>query len=282
MPFIKKEDLHEITNKGLEKYISKVHSAILENFGDDVKVLSTHQGHAYIYDNNGGIKKVLLKEDNDSVIIESSEIYKGIPLIEDEDLPKYVSKSLNEMVKEIIKGNDMRNQFRSIMLLIDESEEYWFSDIYEQIEENTKDSIWHSVFEDKEETIRKSLYGSIRAIEGGVPSTKYFEIAPSRLSSVTEELLESVQELQKNLKVIIDECKNMVFNEEDGPIKDICDSLIVEAEGLKPLLYKAAKLVKPKDIILMAEMHDNIANRVKKMRIMSRYISKTYTTMNEE
>lgn len=285
MPFVQGSALDKVCEGSMENRLNEIHAAIGDFLGESpVNIVATHEKHALVFNEDGCLLKVTFGNDKEGrVVVASAKPTDVVPVIEDDGVPGHVAKELSGMVRTMMEGNEVsRNQFREVASLLKRDEDYWLSDVLEKIEESSNGE-WRKMYESNEERIRTSLYGSIREIEAVVPKTRYASFGVEKLENFSEELNDSISELNKVVKVIVDECSKMVFHEEDDFSKVVCKSLLVDAQGLSNLLGKAAKLMNPGDMVRMAEAHDNVADRVKVMRVVSRYMStKAQSTKNEE
>lgn len=259
----------------LEHQALVVKGAIEEHFGDSpVRVLATLPSHAYAVDGDGQMLKVTYKVENEKVSNIKAKPTKDIPVIEDEDIPCFVADSLRALAEATVSGKPVsRTQVREVMQLLDKDETYWVSDVLDKINEASGESEWFNMYEANQEKIRTTMHGSIRNIESPFPSTKFFKISPSKLFKFEGELREALTLVSGLVTDIVDECTNMVFDQErDEFFRAICESLKVEAQAIGGLLGKAEKLMRTEDVGRMAEAHDRLAERAKTMAVVAAYL----------
>jgi len=270
----------------LEHQALLVKEAILEHFGDSpVRILATHPKHAYAVDADGQMLKVTYKTEKGVVGEVKAKPTKEIPVIEDEDIPRFVAGQLHAMTEAALKGKDVpRTQVREVTQLLTRDEDYWTSDILEKINEAVDAAEWFGMYEANQEQIRTTLYGKIREIESPFPTTKFAKIAPSKLSKFEDELREALNLVANLVTEMVDECSQMVFDQDqDEFFCAICESLKVEAQAIGGLLGKAEKLMRPMDIGRMAEAHDRLAERAKTMAVVTAYMrTRSQPNDNEE
>jgi hypothetical protein len=281
--YIQGSAIDEKFKGSMEYQISLIHSAINEHLDYPVRILSTKDDHAYAVDDSGQILKISYKIADDKVENINADISSDIPVIEDQNICKFVSDNLKSLAEDAMSGKQIsRTQVRDLMQLLDREESYWLSDILNKIEESYDNSNWFSMYEANQEKIRTSMYGQIRSIESPFPNTRFSQIASSKLSNFDSELHESLNIICKLMTDIIDECKNMVFDQDnDGFFGAICESLIVEAQTIGGLVGKADKLMRIEDMGRIAEAHDKLADRAKTMAVVSAYLKKR-TQQKEE
>lgn len=270
----------------LEHRAQVIGDAIEEHFGDvPINILLTKDDHAFVIDGHGDVLKVTYKVEGDGVEISRAKKTKEIPVIEDADVPRFVSDQIRSIAESVAKGKPIeRTQVRELAQLIDKNEKYWISDVIGAIDEATEDSRWNEMYEANQEQIRTSMYGRIREIESPFTATKFSKIAPSKINKFEDELREAVGVLSSLVGQVVDECSNMVFDKDRYEFfSAICESLKVEAQAIGGLLGKAEKLMRTDDVSRVAEAHDRLAERAKTMAVVTEYIkTKSHSTGDEE
>lgn len=260
----------------LEHQALAIKEALVEHFdGSPVRILATHAKHAYAMTGDGVIVKVTYKvESKGGVTGIKSKPTKDIAVIEDGEIPAFVAGNFREMVEAALDGKGIpRTQVRETIQLLDKDEPYWISDVLEKIDEAIDSSAWHVMYETNQEKIRTAMHGRIRKIEAPFPSTKFAKISSSKLDQFESELREAVNLVAKLTTEMVDECTNMVFDQEqDEFFSVICESLKVEAQAVGGLLSKAEKLMRSEDVGRVAEAHDRLAERAKTMAVVTAYI----------
>lgn len=286
MSFVQGSALEKVYEGSHEDRLAGIHSAIEEHFGDSpVNIVATHDKHAIVFNEDGCLLKVTLdtdKKGNPKVV--SAKPSKIVPVIEDEDVPAHVSKELRSIVTNMLEGKEVtRTQVREVASLLKKDEDYWLSDILSKLDEAMGETDWYKMYEANTERIRTSLYGSLKALEGQVPNTKYSKMSAKKIGKFTEELEESLVMLGGVAQSIVDECSKLVFDKDDDFLAVIRESLIVEAQAVIDLLGKAGKLMNPSDLVRIAEAHDKMADRARVMTVVSGYLgTKAQATSNEE
>jgi len=270
----------------LEHQAQLIGEAIAEHFGDSpVSVLATQAKHAFVVDGSGSILKVSYKVEGKEVKVTRAKKTDEIPVIEDKDVPRFVSDQLRSLAEAVMSGKPMeRTQVRELAQLIDKDEAYWVSDVIEGIDEAVENGTWFGMYEANQEQIRTTMYGRIREIESPFTSTKFSKIAPSKLSKFEGELREAVSVLSGLVNKVVDECSGMVFDQDqDDFFSAICESLKVEAQAIGGLLGKAEKLMRSDDVGRVAEAHDRLAVRAKTMAVVTEYMkTRSQPTGDEE
>jgi hypothetical protein len=273
MAYVQGSSIDKIYEGGLEHQVAIIHNAIQEAFGDmGVKVIATHMDHSFVSDENGRMSKVTYTLKGDKVEDVKIRKSKAVPIIEDEEIPAFVSKRLKSVIEDMMDGKSVsRNRFRELSQLLKEDEDYWLSDVLNRLEESGKDQEWYKMYETNMAQIRTSLYGRLRKIEGIVPKTRYYKLK-DKIVDFQEEMNESLEILSKVAKGVVDESKKLVFDSGDGFFGAIQESLIAEAQAIESLLGKAEKLRGVEDASRMALTHDRLAERAKTMAIVSEYL----------
>jgi len=270
----------------LEHQSLVVQKAIDEHFGDSpVRILATHQKHAYAIDGDGQMLKVTYKVEDDGAVVVKAKPTKDIPVIEDDNIPRFIAGQLRTMVEAASSGKEIsRTGVREVAQLLDKDETYWVSDVLEKINEAADESEWFAMYEANQEKIRTSMYGNIREIESLFPSTRFAKIARSKLPKFEGELREALAIIADLANEMVDECNKMVFdNSQNEFFGAICESLNVEAHAVSGLLGKAEKLMRTEDVGRMADAHDRLAERAKTMAVVTAYLkTKSHNEENEE
>lgn len=267
----------------LEHQALIIKNAIEEHFGESpIRILATHPAYAFVMDDDGKMLKLTYEVKKDQVTEIKAKPTKEIPIIEDEDVPLFVANSLHTIVEAAMKDKPIpRTQVREVAQLLDKDELYWITDILKKIDEANEEAEWFNMYEANQEKIRTAMYGSIRELESPFPSTKFTQIAPSKLHNFESELREALVLISGLISDIVDECSKMVFDqEEDEFFCAICESLTVEAQAIGGLLGKAEKLMRIEDVGRMAEAHDRLAERAKTMAVVTAYL-KTRSRPND-
>lgn len=272
--YVQGSQIDKIYSGSIEESIDKVHAAIDEHFGDSsINIVATHDGYAYAFSEDGDPLKVTFKTKKDgSIAVVSAKPTDKIMVIEDKKVPKHVSGELRSIVKEMVEGNVTRTRVREVASLLRKDEDYWLSDVLGKINEGSGDTDWIKMYEANMEKVRTSLYGNIKEIESGIPSTRYSTI--KELDQVSEELCLSIGLLKKRMSDIFDESEKVSFNSEEDFLKVVNESLRVEAQNMSAMLGKVESLFEDSHLSEMASMHDRVADRIKKMAILSEYIKK--------
>jgi|GEM_PF-2833727 len=286
MPYIQGSAIDKKFKNSLEHRSLIIQNSITEHFGDSpVRVIASHAKHAYAMDSDGQILKVTYEIEGDDVKGIKAKPTKDIPVIEDEDIPRFVADRLRVLSEGVAKGKGLsRTQVREVSQLLTKDEHYWVSEVLDQIDEAIVNADWFGMYEANAEQIRTTLYGKIREIEAPFPSTKFKKIASSKLPEFEGELREGLTLVANLVTEMVDECAKMVFDQDqDEFFSAICGSLKVEAQVIGGLLGKAEKLMRTEDVGRMAEAHDRLAERAKTMAVVTTYMKiRSQPTNNEE
>lgn len=273
MPYVQGTAIDKIFKGSFEHKALTVKEFLEKHVGKEINVLSVHQDYSVFADQSGAFHEATYKFDGEK--LENIEIKptNKIPVIQDADVPVFVSESLRAIASDMSAGNDpLRTQVREVMQLLRNDEEYWIGDIITKLEESANDSEWYRMYDANKEQIRTSMYGSIREIEARVPKTRYVKIPKSKLPEFEKELRESVSVIRAILEKVVDETQKMVFSKEDGFYGAIQKSLTVEAQALQGLLGKAEKLMRKEDVFRIAMAHDRLAERSRIMSIVTEHL----------
>lgn len=286
MSYVQGSALEKVFAGSLEQRAILIKDAIDEHFGDSpVNVVAVHEDHAFGFDTEGNFLKLTYVIEDGKVKEIAAKPSKAVKVMEDDDVPLFVSKQLKSMVNKMMRGKPLeRTQVREVSAVIEKDGDYWLSSVLAKLEEATSDEVqWLKMYEANKEQIRTALYGRIREHEGRIPKTRYSKIGANKLPEFVEELRESLGVVSNVLQEIVDECVGMVFDKErDEFFGAIRKSLIAEAQAVVGLLGKAEKLMGSSDLESMSMAHDRLAEWVKTMVVVSEYLKDRAHTDNEE
>jgi len=282
MPYIRGSEIDERYQGSLEQKILAVKGAVEEQLSKGVTVLATQPNVSLVVDEDGLLHEAKFQFVRGEVKgLELSE--SDIPVYQDEDMPVHIAGELRDIVGDIMEGRGVdRTRVREVSALLGD-DDYWLTDVIEKLSEAAgEDSEWFQMYEANRHEIRTKLYGQIREMESVVPKTRYSRLPTGRLSEFEGELRESMSVLAGIAGAVVDDFGNMVFDEEDEFLCAVRQSLIAEAQATKSLLSKAAKLMASEDMPRAAEAHDGLAERAKKMVVVSEWIKTKALRSNEE
>ncbi len=269
--YVSGRELEKVYKGSAEASLDDIHSAIDDYFGESsVNIVATHNGYAYVFNEDGCPLKVTFEASGDSVSVASAEPTDSIEVIEDSEVQRHVSKGLKSIVENMVNGRVTRTQVREVATLLKKDDDYWMSGILDKTMGVMGESEWSNMYEANTEKIRTSLYGSIKEIEEKVPTVKYETL--DNIGEFAEELELSLGQLKKLVLDIFDESENIAFNDDDEFLCNVSASLKVEAQKIGAMLGKAERLLGEENISQVATLHDMVSNRVKTMAIVSQYL----------
>ncbi len=277
MPFIQGSKLDKYYRGSLAHRSHAVDVAVAERFeGKKAQVMVVQEDSAVVVMDNSPVLIVGYEMDGDIAKITKESICKDIPVIESGNMDAFVAGELRDIAKKMAMGEDVsRTQVRELASVMEPGGDYWLTGVLSKIDESTEDSDWFKMYEANQEKVRTAMHGSIRAIEGAVPSTKYASISPGKLHAFEEEIRESMGVISSVIQGIVDECDAIMFDQkEDEFFGATCESLKVEAQVLTGLLGKAEKLMRSEDMERMSVAHDKLAGRAKQMAVVAAYLKK--------
>ena len=286
MSYVQGSALEKVFAGSLEQRVALIKGAIDEHFGDSpLNIVAVHEDHAFGFDVDGRFLKLTYVVEGGEVKEIASKASKAVKVMEDSDVPLFVSKQLKSMVGKMMRGKPLeRTQVREVSAVIEKDGDYWLSGVLDKLEEATSDDAqWMKMYEANREQIRTALYGHIREHESRVPKTRYSKLGADKLPEFVEELRESLGVVGNVLQQIVDECTGMVFDKErDEFFGAIRKSLIAEAQTVVGLLGKAEKLMGSDNLESMSMAHDRLAEWVKTMVVVSGYLKDRAHADNEE
>jgi len=286
MSYVQGSALEKVFAGSLEQRAILIKDAIDEHFGDSpVNVVAVHRDYAFGFDTEGNFLKLTYAIENGEVKDIAAKPSKAVKVVEDDDVPLFVSKQLKSMTNKMMRGKPLeRTQVREVSAVIEKDGDYWLSSVLTKLEEaQSEEAKWLKMYEANKEQIRTALYGHIREHESRVPKTRYSKLGADKLSEFVGELRESLGVVSNVLQEIVDECAGMVFDKErDEFFGAIRKSLIAEAQAVVGLLGKAEKLMGSSDLESMSMAHDRLAEWVKTMVVVSGYLKDRAHADNEE
>ncbi len=283
MPYVQGSAVDKVFKGSLEHRAMVVKDALAEHFDAPINVIAVYPEHAIFADEDGNFKKAVYKVSDEKVEDIKVRATKSIPVIEDDDVPCFVSDTIKKLVAKMSTGKAVsRTQVREMMQLLQKDEDYWLGDVLLKLEGSSDEQKWHHMYESNREQIRTAMHGKIRETEGGVPKTRYSKLAQKHLPDFEKELRESLTILRNVVSKIVDETTPIVFDKDNEFYSAIRKSLIAEAQATCGLLGKAEKLMRSEDMGRMALAHDRLAERAKTMAIVTGYLKGRSPNDDEE
>lgn len=277
MPFIQGSKLDKYFRGSLVHRVNAVDAAVAERFADaKAQVMVVREDVAVVVVEGSPVLLVHYEMDGDIATITKESVCKDVPVVESEDMDAFIAGELRDIAQKMAMGESVsRTQVRELASMVEPGGEYWLTGLLAKMDEAAGESDWFKMYEANQEKIRTSMHGSLKAIEGVVPRTKYASISPKKLHAFEEEIKESMGAILSVIQGIVDECDAIMFDQkEDEFFGATCESLKVEAQVLTGLLGKAEKLMRSEDMERMSVAHDKLAGRAKQMAVVAAYLKK--------
>jgi hypothetical protein len=274
IPFIDGDKFSKMRLGSIERGIEAAKQIAEAHFGKPVEVLATHADHFFvIIEGDSSITRANVKIVDGEAKIVSSASNEGF--VTEQNIEKYVSGVISESVDAILDGKPC-NRLHVLPMLMKRGGRYLFSEEYESaMAVAGGDSYWQSLYELNKKSIRRSVYGHVREEEASVPKTRYGMIGSGKISEFEPELRESlailfgiIQSVQEDLaKVSPDRVKADGWN-----VNKLLESIASECTLLADHSRKALELSNKNNLSQLASLHDRLADTVKSMTIMKRFV----------
>ena len=274
IPFIDGDKFSKMRLGSIERGIEAAKQIAEAHFGKPVEVLATHTDHFFvIIEGDASITRANVKIVDGEAKIVSSAPADG--LVTEQNIEKYVSSLISEAVDEILDGKPC-NRLHVLPNLMKRGGRYLFSEEFDAaMSVANGDSYWQSLYELNKKSIRRSVYGHVREEEATVPKTRYGMIGSGKISEFEPELRESlailfgiIHSVQEDLaKVSPDRVKADGWN-----VNKLLESIASECNLLADHGRKALELSNKNNLSQLASLHDRLADTVKSMTIMKRFV----------
>lgn len=276
MSFVESSVLNKLSVGSLEHKRFMVEQKAEEKGCKDVAVVATFFDHAIVLCDKGKFFKAKFEEvDGFDVVFEEFDL----PVVEDIDC--LISKELSEVSEKMMKGEEIsRNRLRDLSRLIKENGVFWLSDVVKSLREDREDD-WLSFHNENRDDIRDKLKGKIIETENRVPRTRFSKLSDKRLTDCGTEVKESINVLLELFKEVVDESNKIMFDNSNEVFETIKNSLIGDAKNIDESLSKAKRLMLSEVTRVMAETHDWLSERAKKMVIVSEFLKLNQTVDNK-
>lgn len=268
MSFIESSVLNKLSVGSLENKRFIVEQKAEENGCKNVAVVATHNDYAIVLCDKGKFFKVKFEEVDGNIDVVFEEL--DLPVVDDVD--GFISKELSEVSEKMMKGEEVsRNRLHDLSKLIKENGIFWLSDVVKSLREDREDN-WLSFHDENRDDIRDKLKGKIIETENRVPRTRFSKLSDKRLIDCGSEIKESINVLLELFKQVVDESNKIMFDNSNEVFETVKNSLIGDAKNINESLSKAKRLMLSKVTRVMAETHDWLSERAKKMVIVSEFL----------
>jgi hypothetical protein len=124
---------------------------------------------------------------------------------------------------------------------------------------------------------RKGVHGSIGGLEARVPRTRYAKIGSERISDFEVELRESFDIVVRLVAGMVDECQQLVFDDDDETgidLDSLRDSLVTESSMIADLGTRTARLARMEHLVELAQLHDDLSDRAGAALVVNEFLSR--------
>jgi len=275
IPFIDKSRLEQIYSGSIENGLDNAKLFLENHFKNPVDVIASFQDHLFIVvEGDERIRRVGLKIDDDGVSVSSVRFTGG--LVTESTVDGYVSSVLSEAVEALLAG-ERCNRLRDIVPLVQADGRYFFSEEYSAVMHSSgAKKYWESLYEMNRKDIRKAIYGSIREEEAKVPKARYSSVNENEMLGFSKEVVESIQSLIEMSKEIMDDISGIDPNSvtaKGWDVKKVLDTIKEECNTIVVHGPKSIELSKKANLTELAEMHDRVADLVRNLLVMKKFIS---------
>jgi hypothetical protein len=238
-------------------------------------VIASFQDHLFVVvEGDERIRRVGLKISDEGVSISSVRFTGG--LVTESTVDGYVSSVLSEAVDCLLAG-ERCNRLRDIIPLVKADGRYFFTEEYQSVMHSSeKKRYWESLYEMNRKDIRKAIYGFVREEEAKAPKARYSSVNESEMASFSKEIVESIRSLvamSNEIATDVSAIEPSTVTAKGWDVKKVLDTIKEECDTVVVHAPKAIELSKEANLIELAEMHDRLADLVRNLLVMKKFIS---------
>jgi hypothetical protein len=273
-PFVVGDKFAEMRRGSVESVIDAAEALAEAHLEKKVEVIATHPDCIFVVaEGEDCVRKLGIRMEADGPKVISNRVKDG--LVTESNLDRHISKSISEAVDALLNGEPC-NQLHQAAKLMRSGGRYLFSEERDGLLESGKNPLhWETLYEANRKDIRRMAYGSIREDESKVPKTRYGALPPEKVEGFDHELRSSVGVLLGLAEEVSKELKGVDPQSVDARgwnVKNVLASMQTECSVILDRGNKALSLARREHLADLAEVHDRLADTVKSLQVMRRFI----------
>lgn len=273
-PFVVGDKFAEMRRGSVESVIDAAEALAEAHLDKKVEVIATHPDCIFVVaEGEDCIRKLGIRMEADGPKVISNRVKEGF--VTESNLDRYISKTISEAVDALLNGEPC-NQLHQATKLMKKGGRYLFSEERDALLETAKAPLhWETLYEANRKDIRRMAYGTIREDENKVPKTRYGALPPEKVESFDQELRSSMEALLGLASEIAEDLKAVDPKSVDArgwSVKNVLASMQTECSVILDRGNKALSLARKEHLPDLAEAHDRVADTVKSLQVMRRFI----------
>lgn len=273
-PFVVGDKFAEMRRGSVESVIDAAEALAEAHLEKKVEVIATHPDCIFVVaEGEDCVRKLGIRMEADGPKVISNRVKEG--LVTEANLEKHISKSISEAVDALLNGEPC-NQLHQAAKLMRKGGRYLFSEERDGLLETSKNPLhWETLYEANRKDIRRVAYGTIREDESRVPKTRYGALPAEKVESFEQELRSSIDAMLGLTTEILSDIRKVDAKSIDArgwSAKNVLASMQTECSVILDRGSKALSLARKEHLPDLAEAHDRVADTVKSLQVMRRFI----------
>ena len=273
-PFLVGDKFAEMRRGSVESVIDAAEALAEAYLGKKVEVVATHPDCVFVVaEGEECIRKLGIRMEADGPKVISNRVKNG--LVTESNLDRHISKAISEAVDALLNGEPC-NQLHQVAKLMQRGGRYLFSEERDALLETAKAPLhWETLYEANRKDIRRVAYGTIREDESRVPKTRYGALPPEKVEGFEQELRSSIETMLGLTTEILSDLRKVDAKSVDARgwnAKNVLASMQTECTVILDRGSKALSLARKEHLPDLAEAHDRVADTVKSLQVMRRFI----------
>lgn len=273
-PFVVGDKFAEMRRGSVESVIDAAEALAEAHLEKKVEVVATHPDCVFVVaEGEDFIRKLGIRVEADGPKVISNRVKDG--LVNESNLDRHIGKAISEAVDALLNGEPC-NQLHQAAKLMQKGGRYLFSEERDALLETAKNPLhWETLYEANRKDIRRLAYGTIREDESKVPKSRYGALPADKIEGFDRELRSSVEALVGLAEEVSKDLSSVNPKNVDArgwSAKNVLASMQTECSVILDRGNKALSLARNEHLADLAEVHDRIADTVKSLLVMRRFI----------
>ena len=273
-PFVVGDKFAEMRRGSVESVIDAAEALAEAHLEKKVEVVATHPDCVFVVaEGEDFIRKLGIRVEADGPKVISNRVKDG--LVSESNLDRHIGKAISEAVDALLNGEPC-NQLHQAAKLMQKGGRYLFSEERDALLETAKNPLhWETLYEANRKDIRRLAYGTIREDESKVPKSRYGALPADKIEGFDRELRSSVEALVGLAEEVSKDLSSVNPKNVDArgwSAKNVLASMQTECSVILDRGNKALSLARNEHLADLAEVHDRIADTVKSLLVMRRFI----------